>query len=176
MKRRLYPPLIVILAILLIWTIVSYSRRDVCNEFLVSLISPKSYKGALDDTSDLTQFNQNCRLVFGRYLNESGLNSLLIAQLPYRYKTFFEINKVTKVKDIQLNKLKHSNKKDYTYLYYELTYICESEEKEILMRDYFAIYLINEGGRGKIKKVICESTKSSIYKLSVEVLKDNNGP
>jgi hypothetical protein len=42
------------------------------------------------------------------------------------------------------------------------------------MKDCFVIYLINENGKDKINKVICMPTESSIYRLSVEMLKNND--
>lgn len=174
MKKKLYFLFSVVFIILVIWAIVFYNKKDIRNEFLKSLISPKTYEKTLGDTADLDQFNQNCKLVFGKYLNENGLSSLSAAQLPYRYKTFIEINKIDKVKNIQLDELKHSNERGYTYSYYELSYTYESKDKEIRMKDYFAIYSVNENGKDKISKVACMSTKSSIYRLASEVLKNNN--
>ncbi|WP_346929873.1 hypothetical protein [Clostridium sp.] len=174
MKKKLYFLFSVISIILVIWAIVFYNKKDIYNEFLKSLISPKTYEETLDDTTDLAQFDQNCKSVFGKYLNEDGLGSLSAAQLPYRYEKFIEMNKIDKVKNIQLNELKHSNEKDYTYSYYELAYTYESKDKEICMKDYFVIYLINENGKDKINKVVCMPTESSIYRLSFEMLKNND--
>ncbi|MEW8995706.1 hypothetical protein [Clostridium sp.] len=174
MKKKLYFLFSVISIILVIWAIIFYSKKDIYNEFLKLLISPKTYEETLDDTTDLAQFDQNCKSVFEKHLNQNGLDSLLAARLPYMYQKFIEANEIDKVKNIQLNELKHSNEKDYTYSYYELAYTYESKDKEICMKDYFVIYLINKNEKDKINKVVCMPTESSIYRLSFEMLKNND--
>jgi len=37
------------------------------------------------------------------------------------------------------------------------------------MKDYFVIYLIDENGKEKIKRVFCMTKESSIYRLSIEM-------
>lgn len=169
MKKKFYFLFSVIFIILVIGTIIFYSKKDIRSEFLKSLISPKTYEKTSYADVDLTQLEQNYKSVFGKYLNEDGLGSLAAVKLPYKYEKLIEINKIDKVKSIQLNELKCSKEKDYTYSYYELTYTYESKDKEICMKDYFVIYLIDENGKDKINKVICMPNESSIYKLSIEM-------
>ncbi len=169
MKKKFHFLFSVIFIILVIGSIFFYNKKDIYNEFLKSLISPKTYEETSYDATDLTQLEQNYKSVFGKYLNQNGLDSLAAARLPYVYQKFIETNKIYKVKNIQLNELKHSNEKDYTYSYYELIYTYESKDEEICMKDYFVIYLINENGKDKINKVICMPNESSIYRLSAEM-------
>jgi len=169
MKKKVYFLFSIIFIILVIGAILFYNKKDIYNEFLKSLISPKTYEETSYADIDLTQLEQNYKSVFGKYLNEDGLGSLAVVQLPYRYQKFIEANKIDKVKNIQLNELKHSNEKDYIYSYYELIYTYESKGKEISMKDYFVIYLIDENGKDKINRVICMPNESSIYRLSFEM-------
>lgn len=169
MKKKVYFLFSIIFIILVIGGIIFYNKKDIRNEFLKSLISPKTYEETSYADIDLTQLEQNYKSVFGKYLNEDGLGSLAAARLPYMYQKFIEANEIDKVKNIQLNELKHSNEKDYIYSYYELIYTYESKGKEISMKDYFVIYLIDENGKEKINRVICMTKESSIYRLSIEM-------
>jgi uncharacterized membrane protein len=169
MKKKVYFLFSIIFIILVIGAIIFYNEKDIYNEFFKSLISPKTYEEILNDTSDLEKIVQKYESVFGKRLNQNGLDSLLAARLPYTYQKFIEANEIDKVKDIQLNELKHSNEKDYIYSYYELIYTYESKGKEISMKDYFVIYLVDENGKDKINEVICMTKESSIYRLSIEM-------
>jgi uncharacterized membrane protein len=169
MKKKVYFLFSIIFIILVIGAIIFYNEKDIYNEFFKSLISPKTYEEILSDTSDLEKIVQKYESVFGKRLNQNGLDSLLAARLPYTYQKFIEANEIDKVKDIQLNELKHSNEKDYIYSYYELIYTYESKGKEISMKDYFVIYLVDENGKDKINEVICMTKESSIYRLSIEM-------
>ena len=169
MKKKVYFLFSIIFIILVIGVIIFYNKKDIHKEFLKALISPKTYEETSYAYIDLTQLEQNYKSVFGKYLNEDGLGSLAAARLPYMYQKFIEANEIDKVKNIQLNELKHSDEKDYIYSYYELIYTYESKDKEICMEDYFVIYLIDENGKEKINRVICMPNESSIYRLSFEM-------
>jgi len=169
MKKKVYFLFSIIFIILVIGIIIFYNKKDTCNEFLELLISPKTYEEVPSNTTDLEKIIQKYESVFGKHLNQNGLDSLLAARLPYMYQKFIEANEIDKVKNIQLNELKHSNEKDYIYSYYELIYTYESKGKEINMKDDFVIYLIDENGKEKINRVICMTKESSIYRLSVEM-------
>lgn len=161
--------LILSLAIFTFITAGCENKSDIFKSFSSQLISPKTYDEIPYNDTDLDNYSEKCSEVFGKYLTQNGMDSLLANRIPFVYQSVITSESIEKFKNIKLTEIKRVKEKDYTYVSYEVSYEYEKDNKIVKMTDYLIFNAIEKDGKLLLDKVELSINKSSIFKVYSEL-------
>ena len=136
------------------------SNENVDN-FINTLISAKTYENA-NFSNDSTKFVDELTEIFGDYLTEDGLSTLVTNRIPSFYYSVIEKNNIIDTEDIKIIKTKEKKEDNFISYEYEISYKLKSDNKSIDMKDYMAFKVMKDKPN-LINEVYVSEKKSSIF-------------
>lgn len=131
------------------------------DNFINTLISAKTYEN-IDFSSDFNNSIDESTKIFGEYLTEDGLGTLIANRIPSLYYNVIAKNTIIDTEDIKIVKTKEKKEDNFISYEYEVSYKLKSDNKSIDMKDYMAFKVMKDKPN-LINEVYVSEKKSSIF-------------